>query len=456
MNRSRRHFLARLGSSAALCCLPRELCVWCEQIESADTHITRQSQSCTTVAMPTSLQFAWQNMEMGTFIHFAPNIYYDKQGDAGGVSDPRIFNPYRLNTNQWVDVAESMGARYIILTAKHVGGFCLWPTSTTDYSIASTPYKNGKGDIVGELADACRRRNMRFGVYLSPRDDHHHAGLSGKVRSGNSDEQRRYDAIYRQQLKELLTQYGPMVEVWFDGSARADLIGPIVHKYQPQAMIFNTAVGTIRWIGNEEGVAPYPLWDAVTQQEHKTGDTSGAGDPDGQVWLPAECDVPIRDDWFWSTTNAHTLKSLDKLMDIYYKSVGRGANLLLNQTPDRTGLIPEADAKRTAEFGNEIRRRFGRPIAKTSGEGNQIDLQLAEQSWVDHVVIQEDIAHGQRVLEYKIEVNENGAWHSVSTGSSIGHKRIEVFPKIQTAGIRLVITQSVCCPRISSFSAFSL
>lgn len=393
---------------------------------------------------------------MGTFIHFAPNVYYDKQGDQGGISDPKIFNPYRLDANQWVDVAESMGSRYIIFTAKHVGGFCLWPTSTTKYYIANTPYKNGKGDIVGELADACRKRHMRFGVYVSPRDDHHRAGLSGIVRSGNPDDQRKYDTIYTRQLTELLTHYGRMVEIWFDGSARAELVAPIVHRYQPDAMIFNTAAGTICWVGNEQGVAPYPLWNGVAKQQHLSGKASGAGEPDGETWLPAECDdVPIRDDWFWSTTNAKTLKSLNKLMDIYYKSVGRGANLLLNQTPDRTGVIPEADAKRTAEFGHEIRRIFSSPIAKSSGDSSRIDLRFASPSWIDHIVTQEEIAHGQRVSEYAIDVNENGSWRRLLTGSTIGHKKIDSFPKVLASGIRLTITRSRCQPRISSFSAFS-
>lgn len=450
MSQSRREFLTCLGSSAIFSCIPNTL--WAR---SGFDMPMAEKESCVTLAKPSPLQIAWQDMELGTFIHFAPNVYYDKQGDAGGVSDPRIFNPYKLDANQWVNVAESMGSRYIILTAKHVGGFCLWPTSTTNYSIASTPYKNGKGDIVGELAEACRRRHVRFGVYVSPRDDHHNAGLSGKVHSGNPQDQQRYDAVYRQQLTELLTHYGSMVEVWFDGSARADLIGPIVHRYQPQAMIFNTAAGTIRWVGNEQGVAPYPLWDTVTKQQHITGEASGAGNPAGEVWLPAECDVPIRDDWFWSTTNAHTLKSLDKLMEIYYKSVGRGANLLLNQTPDRTGVIPEPDAKRTSEFGSEIRRRFDQPIAKTSGQENQVDLSFATPSLIDHVVIQEDIAQGQRVYGYEVNVNENGSWRTLLAGSSIGHKRIESFAKVKATAIRLRITKSACLPKIKSFSAFS-
>ncbi|GGA60117.1 hypothetical protein GCM10011507_09620 [Edaphobacter acidisoli] len=422
-------------------------------VSSSAWAFSEGEESCEALAKPTPLQLAWQNVQMGMFIHFAPNIYYDMQGDKGGVSDPKIFNPYRLDVNQWVDVAESMSARYIVLTAKHVGGFCLWPTSTTDYSIASTPYKDGKGDIVGELAVACRKRNVRFGVYVSPRDDHHRAGLAGKVLSGNPEEQARYDNIYRRQLIELMTRYGSMFEVWFDGSARAELIGPIVHKYQPQAMIFNTAAGTIRWVGNEEGLAPYPLWDTVTQQEHLTGGASGAGSPDGDVWLPAECDVPIRDDWFWSTTNAKTLKSLDKLMEIYYKSVGRGANLLLNQCPDRTGVIPQADAVRTAEFGSELRRRFDAPLAETSGEGVQIELRLHERRWIDHVVLQERIAEGQRVREYVVEVRDGGQWRTLLTGSSIGHKRIEAFPKVETDSLRLKIMKSVCTPKIASFAA---
>lgn len=447
MNRSRRQFLGYFGSSLALSCFTQK--------SLASIGSQGIQQSCATLARPTVLQQQWQDMEMGTFIHFAPNIYYDMQGDKGGVSDPKIFNPYKLDADQWVSVAKSMGSRYLILTAKHVGGFCLWPTATTDYSIASTPYKNGKGDIVREVADACKRHGLRFGVYVSPRDDHHNAGIAGKIHSGNAQEQEKYYAIYRQQLTELLAHYGSMVEVWFDGSAPADIIGPIVHKYQPLAMIFNTAAGTIRWVGNEDGVAPYPLWNTVTDKEHRTGNASGAGDPNGRVWLPAECDVPIRDDWFWSTTNAHTLKSLDQLMSIYYRSVGRGANLLLNQTPDRTGVIPDQDVQRTAEFGKEIRRRFGSPLASTQGSGNQVELRLPTSSSIDHIVIGEDISAGQRVREYTIEVIHNGSWTKLLSGTSIGHKKIEAFQQQQTTGIRLNITRSVCKPQISVLSVFS-
>jgi alpha-L-fucosidase len=405
---------------------------------------------CPSPALPTPGQLAWQQAEFGMFIHFAPNTYNDTQGDLGGASDPRKFNPYKLDTEQWVDVAQSMGARYIILVAKHVGGFCLWPTATTHYSIASSPYKNGKGDIVGELSASCRKRGMKFGAYISPRDDHRGVGGGGKVRSGMAEDQRRYDEIYRQQLTELLSNYGDFFEIWFDGSASGDLVGPVVRQYQPNAMVFQSSVATIRWVGNEDGLAPDPLWNMVSNADHQTGEASGAGSPNGDAWLPAECDVPIRKDWFWSTTNESSLKTLDQLMTIYEKSVGRGANLLLNHTPDRTGLIPAPDVKRAAEFGAEIQRRFGKPIAETK----QMELSFDKETPVAYVVLAEDIAQGQRIRRYRVEAQHNGAWQTIANGQSVGHKKIHSVNSVTTQKLRLIVSESVCAPVLSSFAAF--
>lgn len=405
---------------------------------------------CPNLALPTPGQLAWQQTEFGMFLHFAPNTYNDTQGDLGGASDPRKFNPYKLDTEQWVDVAQSMGARYIILVAKHVGGFCLWPTATTQYSIASSPYKNGKGDIVGELAASCRKRGMKFGAYISPRDDHRGVGGGGKVRSGMPEDQRRYDQIYQQQLTELLSNYGEFFEIWFDGSANGDLVGPLVHKFQPKAMVFQSSAATIRWVGNEDGLAPDPLWNTVSSAAHKTGEASGAGSPDGESWLPAECDVPIRKDWFWSTTNESSLKSLDHLMKIYEQSVGRGANLLLNHTPDRTGLIPDPDVKRAAEFGAEIQRRFGNPVAKSK----QMELVFEKETPVGYVVLSEDIAQGQRIRRYQVEALRNGKWETVAIGQSVGHKKIHPIDPVSTQKLRLIVSEAVCPPVLASFSAF--
>jgi alpha-L-fucosidase len=403
---------------------------------------------------PTAEQVAWHELEIGMFIHFAPNTYNNTQGDLGGASNPARFNPTKLDVNQWVSVADSMNARYIILVAKHVGGFCLWPTATTKYSIKSSPYKDGVGDIVGDLARACEARDLRFGVYVCPRDDHRGVGSGGKVRSGMPGDQARYDEIYKQQLTELLTGYGKLVEIWFDGSANGELVGPLIRKHQPAAMIFQSSAATIRWVGNERGVAPYPVWHAVSREAHVTGEARGAGDPDGDSWLPAECDVSIRKDWFWTTDNLSSLKTLETLMDIYYKSVGRGCNLLLNHTPDRTGLIPEPDAARAAEFGAEIRRRFGKSLAQTAGEGGALELSLDGRRTVDHAITMEDIRHGQRVREYRIEAYSGGDWRTVASGSSIGYKKIDRFTPVVASRIRVIAVKSAATPVWRSFAAF--
>jgi alpha-L-fucosidase len=403
--------------------------------------------------VPTREQAAWQDFEIGMFIHFAPNTYNNTQGDLGGMSDPRRFTPHQLDVAQWLDVAQSMNARYVVLVAKHVGGFCLWPTRTTLYSIASTPYKGGKGDIVGEFAAECRKRNMPYGFYISPRDDHRGVREGGIARSGMPEDQRRYDEVYKQQLTELLTGYGKLAEVWFDGSANGELVRPLIRAHQPQAMIFQSSAATIRWVGNEEGVAPYPVWNTVREHDWGTGEAKGAGVPDGDIWLPAECDVPIRKDWFWTTDNHTSLKTLEQLMDIYCKSVGRGCNLLLNHTPDRTGLIPAGDAARAAEFGSEIRRRFGKSVAETTGAGATLELSLSSPAVIDHAIVAEDILSGQRVREYRIEVRDGASWRTVATGTSIGHKRIDSFEPTRTSALRITATRYSEEPRWRKFSA---
>jgi alpha-L-fucosidase len=405
--------------------------------------------------VPTREQAAWQDLEVGMFIHFAPNTYNNTQGDLGGVSNPSRFTPHQLDTAQWLDVAQSMNARYVILVAKHIGGFCLWPTKTTQYSVASSPYKGGKGDIVGEFAAECQKRKMPYGFYISPRDDHRGVREAGKARSGLPEDQLRYEQIYKQQLTELLTGYGKLSEIWFDGSAPGELVRPIIKQHQPQAMVFQSSAATIRWVGNEEGLAPYPVWNTVLEREWKTGEAKGAGNPDGDIWLPAECDVPIRKDWFWTTENLSSLKSLDKLMDIYYKSVGRGCNLLLNHTPDRTGLIPEPDAKRAAEFGAEVRRRFSKSVADRKGSGTTLELPLPAGTTVDHVILMEDILQGQRVREFRLEARDGNAWKTIANGTSIGHKRIERFDPVKASALRVTATKSSADPQWRSFAAYT-
>ena len=384
-------------------------------------------------ARPTPEQVVWQDMELGMFIHFAPNTWQDKEGDERTTPLEKI-NPEKLDTDQWVSVAESMGAKYIIFVAKHIGGFCMWQTDTTSYGIKNTPWRGGKGDVLKDLSESCRKKGIKLGVYLSPRDDALGAAMSGKCPTPELQE--KYNAIYRQQLTEVLSRYGEMFEVWFDGSNVIE-VGDILREYAPKAMIFQGKYATIRWVGNEDGTAPYPAWNAVSEEARLAGATAANGDPNGQSWLPNECDARIRRDWFWSSKNADTLKSVDKLMGMYYKSVGRGAVLLLNNTPDTSGRIPKADARRSAKFGTKIKRRFGTSLAETSGAGDVLELRLKKPTKIDQVITMEDISQGERVLEYVIEGQADGKWRELAKGTAIGHKKIDQIAPIEVEAARL-------------------
>lgn len=403
------------------------------------------------LAKPSPQQLAWQDMELGMFCHFGMNTFCDQEwGD--GADSPEIFNPEQLDARQWARTAKRAGFKYLVLTAKHHDGFCLWPTKTTDYSVKSSPWRGGKGDVVREVADACREEGLQFGLYLSPWDRHEPC----------YPDKEAYDDFYAEQLTELLTGYGPLVEVWFDGAGSQGreydwnrIIG-LVDQYQPDAMVFNMGRPTIRWVGNEDGVAPYPCWNTATTARESmfTSDmmTWMEGTP---AWVPAECDVPIRKrHWFWHPDDEASLRSLEDVLDIYYRSVGHGATLLLNISPDNRGLLPEVDVERVIEFGDEIRRRFGQPVSQTSGEGTELLLKLEFIQPVNHVIIMEDIAHGERVREYVLEAFSHGEWKELVRGSAIGHKKIDRFDTVETDQLRVRILSSVEQPLIRNLAAY--
>lgn len=444
-SQSRREFLARLtGSSLAL---GRSL----SAINAAGR--SQVAALPAGIALPTTAQRGWQDLEIGLFIHFAPNTWQEQEYDDR--STPlSALNP-DIDTDQWADVAVALGARYIVFVAKHTGGFCMWQTTSSDYSLRSTPWRGGKGDVVADLAESCRKRNLRLGVYLSPRDDHFGAGLSGKCES--VEKQLVYNGVARQQLTELLTRYGSMVEIWFDGSSVVP-VDDILSAHARDSMIFQGPRATIRWVGNEHGFAPYPAWNALDIDDARTGvATALHGDPLGRAWMPLEVDVSIRrPNWFWSTTNHANLLTLEALVEIYYRSVGRGAQLLLNMPPDRTGHIPAADAARAREFGDEIRRRFGRSLAESSGVGEQVDVPLSAPAMVDHVIVEEDLQHGERVRGYRLEGLDGGRWTPIGTGLSIGHKRIHPFQVRSLGAVRLVCTECASTPHIRRLAAFQV
>jgi len=403
------------------------------------------------LALPSPQQLEWQDYEVGMFVHFAPNTWLDQEYDD--VSKPlKDINPAQLDTDQWVKVAESMGAKYVVFVAKHVGGFCWWQTDTTDYGVRQIPWRDGKGDVMADLSRSCKKRGMKLGVYLSPADRHFGVGVGGKAE--DPAKQAAYEKTFRQQLTELLSRYGDIKEVWFDGSLVFD-VGDILTRHAPGAVVFQGPQASIRWVGNEDGVAPYPAWNAVKIGKKPWGTyTAEDGSPEGERWLPNECDARMRNTWFWRTDNLPTLKTVDQLMEMYLKSVGRGGVLLLNNTPDPTGLIPEPDAKRSAELGAEISRRYGSAVIDTAGTGTNLEMILSAPRKIDCAITIETIAKGERVREYAIEGKVDGVWKTLATGSAIGHKKIDHFPPAEVSELRLRISKSAATPAIRKFAAF--
>ncbi len=415
-------------------------------------HSDASSRASLPLALPTAQQTAWQSLEIGMFVHFAPNTWQNKEYDD--LSTPlSAINP-NVNTDEWVECAAGLGAKYIIFVAKHAGGFCMWQTRTTEYGIRNTPWKSGHGDVMADVAASCREHGLKLGVYLSPEDANFGAGPAGRCKT--AQKQAEYNRIYREQLTELLTRYGPIVEIWFDGSIVVP-VGDILKRYASDAMVFQGPEASIRWVGNEDGFAPYPAWDAVSKADAKTGvATAIQGSPNGAVWLPVEADVSIlRPYWFWSPTKQKNLLSLDELMDIYYRSVGRGVQMVLNLPPDSNGLMPKETCARAREFGEAVFRRFGRSVAETSGSGRSVVLELASRGRIDHVILQEDCSQGQRVLAYRLEGNCNGHWVDLAKGSAIGHKRIQPVPPTVVQAVRFIAERSIGRPAIRRFALFN-
>ncbi|MEV6103697.1 alpha-L-fucosidase [Streptomyces sp. NPDC051940] len=381
---------------------------------------------------PTPAQLRWQRDGFGLFLHFGVNTFYGQEwGD--GTEDPARFDPAELDAAQWAETALAAGARYVVLTAKHHDGFCLWPTATTAHSVASSPWRGGRGDVVGELAEACRAAGLPLGLYLSPWDRN----------AACYADPAAYDDFYVRQLTELCTRYGPLYELWFDGAGsegRAydwDRIMAVVDEHQPDAMVFNMGRPTIRWVGNEDGLAADPC-------EYVTGSTDLNLYTDETValgearYLPPECDVPIRANWFWQPDDLDTLKSREHLLGIWYRSVGLGAGLLLNVPPDRRGLIDPHDRARLLEFTDELRQRFARPLRAdlTSRTEGEYVVRFPEPVTLDHLELAEDLTAGQRVTSHRILHGDT----VLAAGHTVGVRRVHAFPAVTTAELTVRLT----------------
>ena len=416
---------------------------------------------------PSPIQLAWQDMEVGMFFHFDIVTYahgWDFRSWAN-LPDPNVYNPVELDTDQWMEAAKAIGAKYAVFVAKHCSGFLQWQTDIYPYGVKQTKWRNGKGDVVRDFVESCHKYNIKPGIYASVTANGYlevdNPGLINRGKGGDQEKQAKYAKICEQMLTELWSNYGELTEVWFDGGALPPKQGgpdmiPLLKKLQPNAIVFQGPLANIRWVGNEAGKAGYPCWSTVKNLESLSNNQMAVhGDPDGELWLPAECDVPVRNhEWFWGPDQEYKLYSLDELVDMYYRSIGQNCNLLLNANPAPDGLIPEADFKRYTEFGNEIRRRFETPVAETSGEGEILELELDRITRIDHVIIMEDIAYGERIRSYVIEGLIGSEWRKICQGISVGHKRIEKFDAVEASSIRLRIIKSVAKPLIRKLAVY--
>ncbi|HIE52148.1 MAG TPA: alpha-L-fucosidase [Armatimonadetes bacterium] len=425
--------------------------------------------------MPTPQQLAWQEAELGMFLHFGMNTFTDREWGEG-TEDPRWFNPTELDPRQWVQVAKEAGFKYLILTAKHHDGFCLWPSRYTEHSVKNSPWREGKGDVVRELAGACQEARLKMGLYLSPWDRHEPSYGTPA-----------YNEFFKNQLTELLTQYGDIFEVWFDGAyggppekkQNYDWQGyyELIRRLQPHALIAICGPD-IRWVGNEKGIARETEWSV--QNAHPVFHRGLRG----KVWWPAECDVSIRPGWFWHRSQDSKVKSLAHLLDIYYKSVGRNAVLLLNVPPNDRGLISEPDIQRLREWRKVLDETFavnfaqGKPATASSvradsqaayavdGEGRtywasddgvtsaSLEVDLGEPATFNVALTQEYIALGQRVEEYRLEVRDAQNWRLIAQGTTIGHKKLDRFPEVTARRVRLTIVKSRAGPLIRAFGLY--
>lgn len=451
--------------------------------------------------VPGDAQLAWHEMETNAFVHYTTNTFTGREWGYGDES-PEVFNPTDEDAGQWVQLFKEVGFKGVILTCKHHDGFCLWPSAYTEHSVKNSSYKDGKGDVVREVSDACKKYELKFGVYLSPWD-----------RNNPDYGKPEYITYYRNQLKELFTNYGPIFEMWFDGANGGDgYYGgareerkidrenyydwpgtlKMVREIEPDVIFFSDAGPGVRWCGNEQGIAGKTNWNTITPDTLYAGkagitDLLNAGSENGTHWIPAEVDVSIRPGWFYHPEEDTLVKSPEKLFDIYLKSVGRGSTLLLNVPPDRRGRIHENDivalegfkalkekelgvnmAKNAEATASQVRGKADQYSAAMTTDGDKetywatndetttgnIEIDLGQEQTIKYVLLQEYIKLGQRVKSFDVEAWKDGSWEKIAEGTTIGYKRILKFNPVQTSKVRIDITGSKACPVISNIEIY--
>lgn len=448
--------------------------------------------------VPTEAQLKWQELERYAFIHFSMNTFTDMEWGYGD-KDPQLFNPSELDCRQWCRLFKEAGMKGVILTAKHHDGFCLWPSAYTDYSVKQSPWRNGNGDLVRELADACKEYGLKLGIYLSPWDrNHKEYGTEA------------YITYFRNQLNELLTNYGDIFEVWFDGAnggsgyyGGADETrsvdrktyydwpgtNQLVKKLQPDAVIFSDAGPDVRWCGNEAGWVGETNWSTLRREEVWPGwphyQQLQNGHEDGSYWVPAEVNVSIRPGWFYHEEQDDQVKTVDQLLDVYYHSVGRNATWNLNIPIDKRGLVHPTDSAVLMEVAKILQNNFKENLALQAEvrasnvrgkdfaaahliDGNKdsywatddevtsasVEFDFKVPTVINQFLVQEYIRLGQRVKAFTLEAFVGDEWQVVATGSTIGYKRILRFPTVETQKLRFTINDAKACPLLSNVEIY--
>lgn len=412
--------------------------------------------------LPSARQLQWSNMEYYFFIHFGPNTFTDLEWGKG-TEHEEVFNPSELDCRQWCRIAKAAGAKGVMITAKHHDGFCLWPSKYSTHTVAQSKWKNGKGDVLRDLRNACNEYGLKMGVYLSPWDRNHPAYGTDA-----------YNDVYVNMMKEIVRNYGPFFEFWWDGANGEGPNGKkqvydfrrfenTMRSIAPNTVVFSDIGPDIRWVGNESGFAGKTNWALLDTAGFTRGagapptDTLNAGNENGKNWIPAECDVSIRPGWFYHQQEDDKVKTPEQLFQLYLKSVGRGSALLLNVPPDRRGLINEHDSAALVGFKKLRDESFGKAVINKKfplAYNNNYKIRFGSLKKINCIVLKEPIQLGQRVKNFIVEVKKDGNVVKEIAGTTIGRKRILTFESTEANGFDIIFIDAKAKPIVSEASAY--
>lgn len=440
------------------------------------------AQNQVNVPIPTNAQLTWQNAELVAVFHYDLHVfdgkkYNQRENRITPVEDINIFNPRNLDTDQWVKAAKDAGCKIAILTATHETGFALYQSDVNPYCLKAVKWRDGKGDIVKDFVESCRKYDVLPGIYIGIRWNSFYGIHDFKVHGEGEfaeNRQQHYNHMCEGMVEELMSRYGDLSVVWFDGGAHGpdqggpDVLG-IFEKHQPNCLFYHSLQrADMRWGGSESGTVPYPCWGTFNHAVwfDKRGDDEGFkplkyGFPDGAFYCPAMSDAPLRGyngrhEWFWEPGDEAHIFPVENLMNMYYNSVGHNTSLIIGLTPDANGLMPEPDVKRLKEWGDEIKRRFSNPIVSVSGNENKIVAKLPNRQLINQIVLEEDISKGECIRKFTLEGKTKNGWKTIFEGSCIGHKFIHRCDEMEVSAVRLNILEAIGESQIQKMEVFNI